>query len=49
MKNLKKIYKKKTRKKNEYQKESIDKFVINIEQGTTKNLGENIINDQEIH
>ena len=39
------------KKKNliESQKESIDKFVISNKQNITKNLDENITNEQEIH
>ena len=41
--------KRKLEKKNEYRKESIDKFVINIKQDTTTKLGEKKLNEQEIH
>ena len=43
MKNLKK------EKLIEFQKGSMDKFVINNKQNITQNLNENITNEQEIH
>lgn len=41
--------KKKKKKLIEFQKESIDKFVICNKQNITQNLNENITNEQEIH
>ena len=45
MKNLKKEKKKLI----EFQKWSVDKFVINNKQNITQNLDENITNEQKIH
>ena len=47
MKNLKK--EKKEKKLIEYQKGSMDKFVISNKQNITQNLDENITNEQEIY
>ena len=47
MKNLKK--EKKEEKLIEYQKGSMDKFVISNKQNITQNLDENITNEQKIH
>ena len=47
MKKLKK--EKKEKKLIEYQKGSMDKFVISNKQNITQNLDENITNEQEIH
>ena len=47
MKNLKK--EKKEKKLIEYQKGSMDKFVISNKQNIIQNLDENITNEQEIH
>jgi len=46
---LKMKKKRKLEKQIEFQKAFIDKFVINIKQGKTKNLGENITNEQKTH
>ena len=48
MKNLKQM-KRKLEKQIKSQKAFMDKFVTNIKLRTTKNLGENITNEQEIH
>ena len=40
---------KKKEKLIEFQKWSVDKFVINNKQNITQNLDENIINEQKIH
>ena len=48
MKNLKKE-KKKEEKLIEYQKGSMDKFVISNKQNIIQNLDENITNEQKIH
>jgi hypothetical protein len=49
MKNLKKKKKRKVDKLIEYKKGALNKFVISNKQNIEDNLGEKLINEQEIH